>query len=71
MALHHALLPCHLQVVDGDHRVGLYAARDVPPAQELTFDYGPEFWSLVGGGEGSGRGRGGGGGGGKGKKAQQ
>jgi hypothetical protein len=47
--------------------VGLYAAKDVSPAQELTFDYGPEFYPLVGG-------KGGGsksdsGGGGKGRKS--
>ncbi len=26
-------------LVDGDHRVGIYARKDIPPGTELTYDY--------------------------------
>jgi hypothetical protein len=40
------LIP-RVMFVDGDHRVGLYAARSIESNEELCFDYSAEFWSAA------------------------
>ena len=37
------LIP-RVMFVDGDHRVGLYAARSIESNEELCFDYGETYW---------------------------
>ncbi|KAH9943538.1 hypothetical protein B0H21DRAFT_695633 [Amylocystis lapponica] len=34
---------CTLYLVNGDHRIGVYARKNLPAQKELFLDYGPEF----------------------------
>lgn len=43
----HPNLRPRVLLVDGDHRVGLYAARAIEAGDELCFNYSAEFWSAA------------------------
>jgi SET domain-containing protein len=33
-------------MVDGDHRVAIFAAKDIPTGTELLYDYGKKFGKV-------------------------
>lgn len=35
-----------IQMVDGDHRVAIYAAKDIPTGTELLYNYGKKFGKV-------------------------
>ena len=39
---------CRVQIkmVDGDHRVAIYAAQDIPTGTELLYNYGNRFGKV-------------------------
>ena len=36
----------HIKLVDGDHRVAIYAAQDIPTGTELLYNYGNRFGKV-------------------------